>query len=562
MISDSQSSLTELLSLRNFGRKVARTEPPAFLLRWSDDGRTICCGEMFSVTMDDFPKLAGHFVSRTEVLTARDSLHYANGRTYEAWPMELGCGIVLPGGDRFARGDVTWWTLYGVWPDAADTRVVESPEREQTSARRSLHIWNEFYVARFLTAPLGLAMFRYLVCIRRLADLLRLERRGNIDQTQAITSQNRLLFQSDGSGWKPSRLTVILKNATRTVWGSELGARLYRQVAIGITEKYVREIHAPFNRYDDSSARADLNVAFAWQSGHRPLERGTTYGLDGAFPHRLQPALLRAYEWASTRWHQFIRQPSKVIATQHEPHASVPTRLDPATLKRVAPHDSARERPSVEGRHPAKQQKVLQVLDGIRPGKGIESHYRGVHGQKGEQLKQVASFCDGWTFEDPSTAALPQDESRPIAELLIYSGYSCNECRFKTSRYKAMSQHANERHKLAATERGRQRWRAVLLKTYLGGKFALGGARLDWQSQYTGLAATNDGSTPVEELSAMRTQIARSNYIAAQLRTGLGGKLARYWTVRDSEMNGGECEVEQRADDNRRRKGDGKEGLG
>lgn len=207
-------------------------------------------------------------------------------------------------------------------------------------------------------------MFRYLVCIRRLADLLRLERRGNIDQTQAITSQNRLLFQSDGSGWKPSRLTVILKNATRTVWGSELGARLYRQVAIGITEKYVREIHAPFNRYDDSSARADLNVAFAWQSGHRPLERGTTYGLDGAFPHRLQPALLRAYEWASTRWHQFIRQPSKVIATQHEPHASVPTRLDPATLKRVAPHDSARERPSVEGRHPAKQQKVLQVLDG------------------------------------------------------------------------------------------------------------------------------------------------------------------------------------------------------
>lgn len=71
MISDSQSSLTELLSLRNFGRKVARTEPPAFLLRWSDDGRTICCGEMFSVTMDDFPKLAGHFVSRTEVLSER-----------------------------------------------------------------------------------------------------------------------------------------------------------------------------------------------------------------------------------------------------------------------------------------------------------------------------------------------------------------------------------------------------------------------------------------------------------------------------------------------------------
>jgi hypothetical protein len=57
----------------------------------------------------------------------------------------------------------------------------------------------------------------------------------------------------------------------------------------------------------------DLNVAPAWQSGHRPLQRGTTYGLDGAYPTQLQPALLRAYEWASTRWHEFLHQPSKVM---------------------------------------------------------------------------------------------------------------------------------------------------------------------------------------------------------------------------------------------------------
>jgi hypothetical protein len=72
-------------------------------------------------------------------------------------------------------------------------------------------------------------------------------------------------------------------------------------------------VHKPFNRYDDKSLEADLNVVFAWQSGHRPLQRGTTYGLDGAYPTQLQPALLRAYEWASTRWHEFLRQPSKVM---------------------------------------------------------------------------------------------------------------------------------------------------------------------------------------------------------------------------------------------------------
>jgi len=47
---------------------------------------------------------------------------------------------------------------------------------------------------------------------------------------------------------------------------------------------------------------------FAWQSGHRPLQRGTGYGIDGAYPDSLQPALLRVYYWASTEWHRFLQQ--------------------------------------------------------------------------------------------------------------------------------------------------------------------------------------------------------------------------------------------------------------
>jgi hypothetical protein len=70
-------------------------------------------------------------------------------------------------------------------------------------------------------------------------------------------------------------------------------------------------VYTPFNRHDDCSDDADINTIFAWQSGHRPLQRGITYGLDGAYPFRLQPSLLRCYEWASVRWHEFLRQPSK-----------------------------------------------------------------------------------------------------------------------------------------------------------------------------------------------------------------------------------------------------------
>jgi hypothetical protein len=87
---------------------------------------------------------------------------------------------------------------------------------------------------------------------------------------------------------------------------------MYRQIAIGITEKHVREVYTPFNQYDERGPAADKNVVFAMQSGHKVIQRNTTYGLDGAYPHRLQPSLLRIYEWASTRWHEFIHQASKM----------------------------------------------------------------------------------------------------------------------------------------------------------------------------------------------------------------------------------------------------------
>lgn len=72
-------------------------------------------------------------------------------------------------------------------------------------------------------------------------------------------------------------------------------------------EKHIKQISKLFNRQDDRSAAADVEVVFSWQSGHRPWQRGTTYGIDGAFPDTLQPALLRVYRWASQEWHVFLR---------------------------------------------------------------------------------------------------------------------------------------------------------------------------------------------------------------------------------------------------------------
>ncbi|KJZ69798.1 hypothetical protein HIM_10816 [Hirsutella minnesotensis 3608] len=99
---------------------------------------------------------------------------------------------------------------------------------------------------------------------------------------------------------------------TRMITQSLLPDRPQRLDVRHIVEKHVREISRPFNRFDDRSEAADRSVTFAWQSGHRPLQRARTYGLDGAFPTQLQPQLLERYEWASTRWHEFLHLPTKL----------------------------------------------------------------------------------------------------------------------------------------------------------------------------------------------------------------------------------------------------------
>ncbi len=180
-------------------------------------------------------------------------------------------------------------------------------------AKRSTN--REFNVVRFLCVRGGQIVFKYLVYIRRFLEMLNREQSSCLGLAESI-SQRHLLFRSEEAPdkpWDSSRYTSILKKATTAVWKVSVNTQLYRQLTIGITGKHVQELHKPFNRFDDKTAMADMNVVFAWQSGHRPIQRATTYGLDGAFPTQLQPALLRVYEWASTRWHEFLHQPSKVM---------------------------------------------------------------------------------------------------------------------------------------------------------------------------------------------------------------------------------------------------------
>lgn len=160
---------------------------------------------------------------------------------------------------------------------------------------------------------------------------------------------------------------------------------------------------------------------------------------------------------------------------------------------------------------------------GVRPGEGVERHFR-THKLKGPELADIVRYYSDMELDNPMTGRLPDDGLAPVEELPIVRGYSCRACRFHTISPKVAEQH----------------WR-------------------------TAGHASQGGRTPQA-----------SKYVAAQLQTWLGGKYARYWAVRTSDADHGErpvvdsvlesmiteCEAEQKVeDDSRRRKGDAKEGL-
>jgi hypothetical protein len=572
MVAGSPSALAELHSLRNFGHRAAQTEPPTFFLHWSDDGDKVSFGDDFVLSMKDFRQLADHFITRAEELChelmfgfepdfdiCRIKDDMTNTKPGYSFVMHPENGFQDMYKDLLTRACTSrigrlsrngQWSWNAITSFLKKTTMLEETlgggfltscgqtprllellslsAENSPSAVRGIFIWNgsiayalrhhkakrstnqEFYVVRFLPLRLAIVVLKYLVCIRRLANLLRREQFGPPDRNKQSQSRH-LLFHSHGKAWAPTRLTTILRTASKQVWNREINARVYRQLAIGITEKHVQEVHSPFNRYDDRSADTDLNVVFAWQSAHRPMQRGVTYGLDGAYPHQLQPSLLRAYEWASTRWHEFLHQASKALpAAQGEslPMTIRHTKLESAKAvtpvyrndkslgdgttkkrKRTSVYEKSRSTESaldpslVAPTHSAirvdglatilPEYRILICLicrTAVRPGEAIESHFRRTHRLKGERLKAVKVLHSGWLLQDPLTMAPMDNKSRIIPELEVQHGYSCKACIYFTISRDNVLKHYSQRHPELAKS-GERNYEEVSLQTWMKGKF-------------------------------------------------------------------------------------------
>lgn len=359
-----QAPTCELLSLRSYGRAISRSDGPNFRVQWSDDSEVVIW-DGAKLSMNHFRQLGCHAVQTATTLIARlmygvrpmtrldsiiDSIsNVAQGYSFVQDPanglasahldlttrasLDPMDGLMLserwnyPAVHRYLKEEadlliqlmLIMYLRGGQAPRLTELFSIECHNGPSTSRGVYVHAGaivyvtrhskarrltnQEFLVARYLSHGDSELVAQYLIYVRPFVEMLRRVCLGQIDG-------RRLLFSSAETPeqpWKTVVLTKALKKLSVDICGVPIGVQVYRQLSIAVTENHIKQISRPFNRYDNKCNNADMEVAFAWQSGHRPLQRGTTYGIDSAFPDSLQPALLRIYHWVSKEWHSFLR---------------------------------------------------------------------------------------------------------------------------------------------------------------------------------------------------------------------------------------------------------------
>ena len=106
------------------------------------------------------------------------------------------------------------------------------------------------------------------------------------------------------------QLFKTLKEESKAHLRVEFNMWLYRHLAVAITKRYLREISGFFGEAEEEwevrLKKAKEQDAYAWQTGHLHATNATVYGLDAAYPSRLQPELLREFRRISSRWHTWL----------------------------------------------------------------------------------------------------------------------------------------------------------------------------------------------------------------------------------------------------------------
>ncbi|KAH9230326.1 hypothetical protein K456DRAFT_1773637 [Colletotrichum gloeosporioides 23] len=106
----------------------------------------------------------------------------------------------------------------------------------------------------------------------------------------------------------------------------------------------------------------------------------------------------------------------------------------------------------------------------VRPGPGLEDHFRHVHRVKGQELREIKYYVADMDLLDSFHVALPGDGSAPIGGLDSIRGYGCRRCRYYTRARDNMTRHWRTAGHVP-TDVGHG-WKEVLLQTWSRGRYA------------------------------------------------------------------------------------------
>ena len=359
-----QSPASELLSLRSYGRVLCRSDGPSFRVEWDRDEQAVrwkggrmtmeqlrCLGKTAlgrarrsmdrllygldpNISLDDLQdKMSSHrqgyyFVKESAngldgaylELLSKACLHPGDGlMSAEVWKLDAVRRFLKQESSLLTNIMLMMYLRGGQAPRTTEFLSIECWNGPTTSrgiyihrgslvyvtrhskARRMTN--HEFHIARYLPQEDSRLVATYLAVVRPFAEMLNRVCLGRERERGLMFSH----ADNVDKHWTSDMLTTALKSLTQDVLQQAFGVQIYRQLSIAVTERQVKQINRPFSLNDDKSIAADIEVVFAWQSGHRPVQRGSSYGIDAAYPDSLQPALLRVYEWASKEWHQFLR---------------------------------------------------------------------------------------------------------------------------------------------------------------------------------------------------------------------------------------------------------------
>ena len=110
--------------------------------------------------------------------------------------------------------------------------------------------------------------------------------------------------------WTGADLSEILQKESYARLGVRINLWAWRHIIIGITKEHLEEV-APFFERNEVACkeRLETNVyysIFPWQAGHQRNVSVSIYGLDAAFPGRLQKSLRHFYRQISRLWHYWL----------------------------------------------------------------------------------------------------------------------------------------------------------------------------------------------------------------------------------------------------------------